>query len=250
MINDVSLTCDTSLEIFHDEFNRFSNMDNDLFTYEVEIARIANVLCYLNKDVIQNNRCHKNLMMIWSMFHLMSSLLHGDNEVVLTDEESFDSDDEDEVAKIFRIETNVFDFETPLCRAFKEFNYLLHIDPDVLTNDIEGFKTYEEYKDDCGYSEWPTFSWREDGYCNAGNLPGAYIDELMKMMNQVLMVGEDGTTMRLPTIIKKKENEHEDEERYELFDDHELPAYTIRRFEIRSHMTKSMLLLKKTNMMI
>ncbi|GKF48187.1 hypothetical protein Tco_0141438, partial [Tanacetum coccineum] len=26
-----------------------------------------------------------------------------------------------------------------------------------------------------GYSEWPTCSWKEDGYCNGGNLPGAYI---------------------------------------------------------------------------
>ncbi|GJS65077.1 hypothetical protein Tco_0679641 [Tanacetum coccineum] len=24
-------------------------------------------------------------------------------------------------------------------------------------------------------SEWPTSSWREDGYCNGGNLPGAYV---------------------------------------------------------------------------
>ncbi|GJV59465.1 hypothetical protein Tco_1465565 [Tanacetum coccineum] len=52
----------------------------------------------------------------------------GDDEVELTDEESSDSDDEDEVAKIFRIDTNVFEFETPLCRAFKELNYLLQID--------------------------------------------------------------------------------------------------------------------------
>ncbi|GJU42287.1 hypothetical protein Tco_1195244 [Tanacetum coccineum] len=75
------------------------------------------------------------------------------------------------------------------------------------------FKTYEDYKDDwiyewnenvpwvydkpwldngiwkepkpvkhtckpfnykTGCSEWPTCSWREDGYCNGGNLPGAY----------------------------------------------------------------------------
>ncbi|GKE39776.1 hypothetical protein Tco_1463181, partial [Tanacetum coccineum] len=28
------------------------------------------------------------------------------------------------------------------------------------------------YKTGC--SEWPTYSWREDGYCNGGNLPGAY----------------------------------------------------------------------------
>nr|GFD31165.1 hypothetical protein [Tanacetum cinerariifolium] len=70
--------------------------------------------------------------------------LKGDNEVELTDEESSDFDNEEDVAGIFRIETNVFDFKTPLCRTFKEFNYLLQIDPDVLTKDTEGFKTYEE----------------------------------------------------------------------------------------------------------
>ncbi|GKE59525.1 hypothetical protein Tco_1498710 [Tanacetum coccineum] len=76
------------------------------------------------------------------------------------------------------------------------------------------FKTYEEYKDDwiyewnkdvswvdekpwanngswkepepvkhyckpfnytTGCSQWPTCSWRKGGYCNGGNLPGAYI---------------------------------------------------------------------------
>nr|GEU72497.1 hypothetical protein [Tanacetum cinerariifolium] len=25
------------------------------------------------------------------------------------------------------------------------------------------------------FIEWPTYSWSEDGYCNGGNLPGAYI---------------------------------------------------------------------------
>ncbi|GJV54960.1 hypothetical protein Tco_1455965 [Tanacetum coccineum] len=95
-----------------------NRMEDDLFTYEVEIAEAR-----------------------------------GDDEVELTDKESSDSDDEDEVAKIFRIEINVFDFETPLCRAFKEFNYLLQINLDVLTKDIDRFKTYEEYKDDWIY-EW------------------------------------------------------------------------------------------------
>ncbi|GJT88531.1 hypothetical protein Tco_1070248, partial [Tanacetum coccineum] len=28
------------------------------------------------------------------------------------------------------------------------------------------------YKTGC--SEWPTCSWRKDGYCNRGNLPGVY----------------------------------------------------------------------------
>ncbi|GJY61871.1 hypothetical protein Tco_0462528 [Tanacetum coccineum] len=123
-------------------------------------------------------------------------------------------DNEQEIDEIFRIETNLFDYETPLCKKFKEFNYLLKIDPDVLTKDIEGFKTYDKYKDDwiyewdknmpwvhkkpwtntgvwteptpvvhcckpfnykSEYSEWPTCSWREDGYCNGENLPRTYI---------------------------------------------------------------------------
>ncbi|GJW58745.1 hypothetical protein Tco_0105476 [Tanacetum coccineum] len=93
-----------------------SRMDDDLFTYEVEIAEAR-----------------------------------SDDEVKLTDEESSDSKNEDEVAKKFRIETNVFDFESPLCRAFKEFNYLLQINLDVLTNNIDRFKTYKDYKDDWIY---------------------------------------------------------------------------------------------------
>ncbi|GJU76286.1 hypothetical protein Tco_1273356 [Tanacetum coccineum] len=138
----------------------------------------------------------------------------GDDEVKLTDEESSDSKDEDEVAKTFRIETNVFNFETPLCMAFKEFNYLLQIDSDVLTKDIDRLNTYEEYTDDWIYewnkdvpwvherpwtdngsweeptparhhcepfnykyrcSEWPTYSYKDDGYCNRGNFTRAYI---------------------------------------------------------------------------
>ncbi|GJY14567.1 hypothetical protein Tco_0384989 [Tanacetum coccineum] len=70
----------------------------------------------------------------------------GYDEVELKNEEFFDN--EYEVAKVFRTDTNIFDFETPMCKAFKEFNYLLQIDPDLLTKDIEGFKTYEDYKND------------------------------------------------------------------------------------------------------
>ncbi|GKA47710.1 hypothetical protein Tco_0740593 [Tanacetum coccineum] len=77
--------------------------------------------------------------------------IRGDDEVELTDEES--SDDEDDIAEVFRIDTNIFDYETPLCSTFKEFNYLLEVDPDLLIKDIIGFKTYEDYKNDWIY-EW------------------------------------------------------------------------------------------------
>nr|GEY91285.1 hypothetical protein [Tanacetum cinerariifolium] len=131
-ISDVSLTCNTSLDIFNEEFNQMSRMEDDMFTYEVEIAEVTNIP---DNGSLYNES-------------IMDLLARGDDEVELTEEESSNSDDEDEFAKIFRIETNVFDFETPLCMAFKEFNYLMQIDPDVLTKDIDGFKTYEEYKDD------------------------------------------------------------------------------------------------------
>ncbi|GJU84634.1 hypothetical protein Tco_1292180 [Tanacetum coccineum] len=112
--------------------------------------------------------------------------IRGDDEVELIDEES--SDNDDEIAEVFRIDTNIFDYETPLCSTRNEFNYLLKVDSDLLTKDIIGFKTYEYYKDDwiyewnkevpwTGCSEWPTHGWKDDGYCNEGDLPRAYIIE-------------------------------------------------------------------------
>ncbi|GJT86749.1 hypothetical protein Tco_1068466 [Tanacetum coccineum] len=222
-----------------------------------------------------------------------------------SDLEETDHDDEQEIGDIFRIETNLFNYETPLCEKFKEFNYLLKIDPDVLTNDIEGFKTYDEYKDDWIYewnengpwvhekpwtdtgvwtepalvvpcckpfnyktrcSEWPTCSWREDGYCNGENLPGAYIVENMlhyqdlewhkalkdselkeeALRNKVILEGLindndessnngwrrwDGYEIA-DHDQEEREYEHEDEEKCELFNDHEFPVCTIRRFEV------------------
>ncbi|GKA55116.1 hypothetical protein Tco_0754065 [Tanacetum coccineum] len=212
-LNDegVSLACDTSLEVFNKEFNRMSGMDNDLFTYEVEIA---NIPCDSNKDDDLEQRVSHEADddMGYDPSDIAFTEWLGDDEVELTNEEFFDN--EVEVAKVFRIDTNIFDFETPMCKTFKEFNYLLQIDPDLLTKDIEGFKTYEEYKDEwiyewnrdipwvdekpwtnigvwteptpvkhfckpfnykTGCSEWPTCSWKNDGYYNGGNLPGAYI---------------------------------------------------------------------------
>ncbi|GJS75340.1 hypothetical protein Tco_0725221 [Tanacetum coccineum] len=78
-------------------------------------------------------------------------------EIEVSDDESSDLKeywcDKEEIAEIFKIETDVFDYETPICLAFNEFNYLLKVDSDLLTKDIIGFKTYEDYKDDWIY-EW------------------------------------------------------------------------------------------------
>ncbi|GKC55756.1 hypothetical protein Tco_1083354 [Tanacetum coccineum] len=142
-------------------------MDDDLFTYEVEVA---NIPCHSNMDDDLEHEADDdmgydpfdvaftelglkffNYKIIdhYTMKALWIYWIRGDDEVELTDEES--SDDIDEVVEVFRIDTNLFDYETHMCKEFKEFNYLLQIDPDLLTNDIEGFKTYEDYKNDWIY---------------------------------------------------------------------------------------------------
>ncbi|GKD69711.1 hypothetical protein Tco_1323801, partial [Tanacetum coccineum] len=79
------------------------------------------------------------------------------DEIEVSDDESSDLEeywsDKEETTKFFKIETIIFDYETPLCLAFHEFNYFLKVDLDLLTKDIMGFKTYEDYKDDWIY-EW------------------------------------------------------------------------------------------------
>ncbi|GJY46191.1 hypothetical protein Tco_0435254 [Tanacetum coccineum] len=81
----------------------------------------------------------------------------GGDEIEVSDDESSDLEeywsDKEETAKFFKIEIDVFDYETPLCLAFNEFNYILKVDPDLLRKDIMGFKTYKDYKDDWIY-EW------------------------------------------------------------------------------------------------
>ncbi|GKB11451.1 hypothetical protein Tco_0845374 [Tanacetum coccineum] len=68
---------------------------------------------------------------------------------------------------------------------------LAGVDPELLTKDIMGFKTYEDYKNDWIYECNVNVPWvydkswldngiwkepkpRQDGYCNGGNLPDAY----------------------------------------------------------------------------
>ncbi|GKB11525.1 hypothetical protein Tco_0845448 [Tanacetum coccineum] len=89
-ISDDSFTCNTSLEIFHKEFNRMSRMDDDLFTYEVEIPGLASVPCDLNdEDDSEQHMTHgSDVDMEYD-----PSNTGGDDEVELTDEESSDSND-------------------------------------------------------------------------------------------------------------------------------------------------------------
>ncbi|GJS35670.1 hypothetical protein Tco_0534052 [Tanacetum coccineum] len=157
-VEDVSLTCDTSLEIFNMEVNRLSRMDNVLFKYNVEIASIPcnsvmdddledetdDDMGYDPSDVafiewLRSKIFNYKTMDQYTLKALWIYWIRGDDKVELTDEES--SDDEGEIAEVFRINTNIFDYETPICSAFNEFKYLL-----------KDYKWYEAL-DDCELKE-------------------------------------------------------------------------------------------------
>ncbi|GJT52785.1 hypothetical protein Tco_0978942 [Tanacetum coccineum] len=195
------------------------------------------------------------LMMTWDMIRLMLHLLNcwdRNDEVELTDEEF--SNDMDEVAEVFRIDTKLFDFETPMCKAFKEFNYILQIDPDLLTKDIEGFKTYEDYKDDWIYEWNKDVPWVDDKpWINAENHEWyeALEDSELKdeaLRNKAIKNGfikdddnddDDDDESRYEQMRRWNiytnyddayEINHEDNKREELCEDHEIPVCNIRRY--------------------
>ncbi|GJY53140.1 hypothetical protein Tco_0444804 [Tanacetum coccineum] len=155
------------------EVSRLSGMDNDLVTYKVEVANIPcnsvmdddledetnDDMAYDPSDVafiewLRSKNFNYKTMDQYTMKALWIYWIRGDDEVELRDEESFD--DEYEIAEVFRINTNIFDYKTPICSAFNEFNYLLKVDPDLLTKDITGFNTYDDYK-----NEW-IYEWNKD----------------------------------------------------------------------------------------
>ncbi|GKA52010.1 hypothetical protein Tco_0745206 [Tanacetum coccineum] len=126
------------------EVSQLSGMDNDLFTYKVEVVNIPynsvmdddledetdDDMGYDPSDVafiewLRSKNFNYKTMDQYTMKALWIYWIKGDDKVELTDEES--SDDKDEIAKVFRIDTNIFDYETPICSAFNEFNYLLKI---------------------------------------------------------------------------------------------------------------------------
>ncbi|GKD78138.1 hypothetical protein Tco_1340759 [Tanacetum coccineum] len=113
----------------------------DLFTFEVEVA---NIPCDLKMDDDSEHEADDDM-------GYDPSNIRGDDEVELTDEESFD--DKDEVAENNEVpwvdekpwtNAGVWTKPTPVKHTCKPFNY----------------KT--------GCSEWPTYSWKDDGYGNGG----------------------------------------------------------------------------------
>ncbi|GJV09411.1 hypothetical protein Tco_1347067 [Tanacetum coccineum] len=260
-VEDVSLTCDAQLEIFNMEVSRLSGMDNDLFTYEVEVTNIPcnskmdddsedddddDDMGYDSSDVAftewlgsKNFNCktmdHYTMKALWIYW------IRGDDEVELTDEES--SDDLEEVAKTY------------LLRILRDSR------PMKITRmigSVNGTRTYHGSM----RSHRLTLDWKDDGYCNGGNLPGTYIignqlhyqdyewykaleDSELKneaLRNKAIMEGfikEDDDESRYEQMRRWNtytnyddayEINHEHNMSEELCEIHELPVCNIRRY--------------------
>ncbi|GJW32975.1 hypothetical protein Tco_0053007 [Tanacetum coccineum] len=142
------------------------------------------------------------------------------------DLEEANNHDEQEIGEIFITETNLFNYETPLYTKFNEYNYLLKIDLELFTYDVERTETYTDYMNKfndelekpwsedgvpyeisdhiCepfqfknGEAKWPTCSSNEDGFCND--------------INRIF--GMNGEASYNNDV--HNENEHEDDERYD-----------------------------------
>ncbi|GKB83157.1 hypothetical protein Tco_0950052 [Tanacetum coccineum] len=168
------VTSITSLKVFKNEFNWMSGMDDDLFTYEVEVA---NIPCDSNKDDDLEQRVSHEAD---DDMGYDPSDIRGDDKVELTDKEF--SDNEDELAKTHLLRTlkdSRLMKKIKMIRSMngtKMYHGLMRnhrltlefgLNPHQLSIIVSPYKT--------GYSEWPTCSWKNDGYCNGRNLPGAYI---------------------------------------------------------------------------
>ncbi|GJV14441.1 hypothetical protein Tco_1359764, partial [Tanacetum coccineum] len=168
-VEDVSLTCDTQLEILNMEVSRLNGMDNDLFTYEVEVANIPSNLKIDDDD--DDDMGYDPSDIYW---------IRGDDEVELTDEES--SDDMDEVAKTYLLRKGFKTYEDYKNDWIYEWNKdVPWVDEKPWTNTGVWAKptpvkhTCKPFNYKTGCLKWPTCSWKDDGYYNGGNLPGTYI---------------------------------------------------------------------------
>nr|GEW01934.1 hypothetical protein [Tanacetum cinerariifolium] len=118
------------------QYDVFCKLNTTLRVFPISLARAASE--WFKKDCIGSVTTWENLVeKSIQKFYQPSD----DKEEMEADED----DDPDDIVEIFKIEGNLSDFDTPLCKAFNEFNYLLKIDTDLFTFDMQGIKTYEEY---------------------------------------------------------------------------------------------------------
>nr|GEX19865.1 calcineurin B-like protein 4 [Tanacetum cinerariifolium] len=106
-----------------------------LSVFPISLAGVAGQ--WLKKDCI-------GLVTTWD--DLVEKFIQKFYQLSDHNEEIKEYNDPKNIADIFMIVGSLFDFETPLCEAFNNFNYLLKIDKDLFTIGIQETGTYEEYE--------------------------------------------------------------------------------------------------------
>ncbi|GJU36958.1 hypothetical protein Tco_1185312 [Tanacetum coccineum] len=258
-------------------------MDDDLFTYEVEISNIPydskmdddskhqadDDIGYDPSDVAFTEWLGSKFFNYKTMDHYTMKALwiywnKGDDEVELTNEES--SDDKDEVVETYLLRTEGFKtYDDWIYEWNKDVPWVDEkpwTDVGVWTKPTPVKHTCKPFNYKTGCSEWPTYSWKDDGYFNGGNLPRTYIignqlhyqdyewyealeDSELKneaLINKAIMEGfinEDDDESRYEQKRRWNINtnyddayeiNHEDNEREELCEVHELPVCNVRRY--------------------
>ncbi|GJZ28935.1 hypothetical protein Tco_0573582 [Tanacetum coccineum] len=132
---------DTTYRPFHSEQRIDLYSLNNVFVLPTNTAHFINSIWRtdLQQSIQRSVTIGKHLV---EKFIQKFYQFSNDNEEIEAEED----DDPDDITDIFKIEGNLFNYETPLCKAFNDFNYLLKIDRDLFTFDIQGIRTYEEYE--------------------------------------------------------------------------------------------------------
>nr|GEX17630.1 hypothetical protein [Tanacetum cinerariifolium] len=155
-VKDVLLTSNTSLEVFNNEFNRMSGMDDDLFTYKV---KVANIPSDTNKDDDSKQR----------MSHEADDDMGYDqSDVAFTECDTSLEVFNNEFNRMSGMDDDLFTYKVKVA----------NIPSDTNKDDDSKQRMSHEADDDMGYDQSDvafTECWKNDGYCNRGNLPGAYI---------------------------------------------------------------------------
>ncbi|GKB50328.1 reverse transcriptase domain-containing protein, partial [Tanacetum coccineum] len=122
---------------------KINGLTQDRFRLSVFLVSLAGAASeWFTKECIGSITTWDNMVEKFILkFHHLSN--HDEEEET---EEDDNPNETNNVPEIFKIEGNLFYFETPLCEAFHEFNCLLKINTDLFTYDIQNFKTYDEYK--------------------------------------------------------------------------------------------------------
>ncbi|GKD70491.1 hypothetical protein Tco_1324581, partial [Tanacetum coccineum] len=196
-VEDVSLTCDTSLENMDDDSEHEADDDMGYDPSDVAFTEWLGSTFFNYKTMD-----HYTMKALWIYW------IRGDDDVELTDEES--SDDKDEVAEIYEWNKDV-----PWVDEKPWTNAEVWTKPTPVKHTCKPFN----YKTRC--SEWPTCSWKDDGYCNGENLPGTYIigNQLHYQDYELYEALEDSKlkykALRNKTIMEGFINEDDDESCYE-----------------------------------